>query len=193
MSLVAALAFSPMAGLAQGTTTYSGQASALRATAVGISVALADTGALPSSGGNISRSLAGINVLGFLSARALESSTSGSGNSSQSESTLSRIRLLSSLIDATAVRSQTSATCNGSTATTTGSADLVNLVIAGQPIVASDANTAISLPGGISVILNEQTSSSGGNAAAITVNALHIIAPGVDIVLGSSHSDIICP
>jgi hypothetical protein len=193
MSLVVALALSRLAGLAQGTTTYSGRASALRANAVGISTALADTGALPSTGGSISRSLAGINVLGFLSATALESSTSGSGSTSQSQSTLSNITLLGSLVAATAVRSQTSATCDGSTATTSGSGDLVDLVVAGQSIVVSDPNIAISLPGGISVILNEQTSSSGGNTAAITVNALHIIAPDLDIVLGSSHSDIVCP
>ncbi|PYR62667.1 MAG: hypothetical protein DMF87_03500 [Acidobacteria bacterium] len=58
----------------------------------------------------------------------------------------------------------------------------------------ANPNTAISLPGGIAVIINEQTSSgNGGNTAQTTVNAVHITAPGADLVVGSSHSDITCP
>jgi hypothetical protein len=70
----------------------------------------------------------------------------------------------------------------------------VSLTVAGQQIVNANPNTVISLPLGISVIINEQTSSGdGGNTAQTTVNALHVTAPGVDIVVGSSHSDITCP
>src|SRR6201984_2177169 len=58
----------PVASFAQATTTFSGEAVALRARAVGISLALSDTGALPSSGGNLSTSLASLNVLGLASA-----------------------------------------------------------------------------------------------------------------------------
>jgi hypothetical protein len=49
--LTAILALSPIASFAQATTTFSGEAVALRASVVGISLSLADTGALPSSGG----------------------------------------------------------------------------------------------------------------------------------------------
>ena len=47
--LIVGLALSPLTVLAQGTTTYSGQATALKATALGISITLADTGPLPSA------------------------------------------------------------------------------------------------------------------------------------------------
>src|SRR5437016_12117442 len=41
----------PVASFAQATSMFSGEAVALRASAAGISLALSDTGALPSSGG----------------------------------------------------------------------------------------------------------------------------------------------
>ena len=47
--LTVILAFGPVASFAQA-TTFSGEAVALRANALGVSLALSDTGALPSSG-----------------------------------------------------------------------------------------------------------------------------------------------
>ena len=191
--LVVGLALSPLTVLAQGTTTYSGQATALKATALGISITLADTGPLPSTGGSITRDLLSINVAGLITATALHSATSGSGNSSQSNTHLDSLSILS-LVKATGVSTSTTATCNGSTASTSGDTQFVSLTVAGQQIVNANPNTAISLPGGIAVIINEQTSSgNGGNTAQTTVNAVHITARGADLVVGSSHSDITCP
>ena len=190
--LTALLAFSPAFGFAQGTTTFSGEAVGLKASVVGVSLALADTGALPSSGGNLSTSLASANVAGIASADALKSSTSGSGSTSQSQATLADVNLLNALVTATAVKSNSSATCSGGQASVSGNAQLVGLTVAGQSILTSNPNFSISLPGGISVIINEQTSSSGGNAGSITVNALHVTGPSIDIVVGSAHSDITC-
>jgi hypothetical protein len=190
--LAAVLAVSPAVGFAQGTTTFSGEAIGLKASVVGISLDLADTGALPSSGGNLSTSLATVNVAGIASAEALKSSTSGGGSSSQSQSTLADVNLLNGLVAATAVKSNTSATCSGGQASVSGNAQLVGLTVAGQSILVSNPNLSISLPGGITVIINEQTSSSGGNAGSITVNALHVTGPSLDIVVASTHSDITC-
>jgi hypothetical protein len=191
--LAGVLAFSPVIGLAQGATTYSGQATALKATALGTSITLADTGPLPSTGGSITRDLPGINLIGLITATVLHSATSGSGNSSQSNTHLANLSILT-LIKATAINTSTTATCNGSTASTTGDTQFATLTVAGQQIVNANPNLAISLPGGIAVIINEQTSSgNGANTAQTTVNALHITAPGVDVVVGSSHSDITCP
>src|SRR5215472_12798095 len=103
--LTAILAFSPVVGLAQAAATFSGEAVALRASAVGISLSLSDTGALPSSGGNLSTSLASINVLGLASADALKSTASGSGTSSQSQSSVANLNLLGGLITADVVKS----------------------------------------------------------------------------------------
>jgi hypothetical protein len=86
----------------------------------------------------------------------------------------------------------TSATCSGGQAAVTGNAELVGLVAAGQSVLVSNPNLAISLPGGISLIVNEQTSSAGGNAGSITVNALHVKGPSIDIVVASAQSGIVC-
>jgi hypothetical protein len=189
--MTAILAFGPVASFAQ-TTTFSGEAVGLRASAVGISLALADTGALPSSGGNLKTSLASVNVLGLASSDTLSSSTSGSGTTSQSQSTVESLSLLGGLIAADLVKSNSSATCSGTTASTSGNAELVGLTAAGQSIVVSNPNLAISLPGGISLVVNEQTSSSGGNSGSITVNALHVTGPSIDIVVASARSGITC-
>jgi hypothetical protein len=190
--LTAILALSPVGSFAQATTTFSGEAVALRASAVGISLALSDTGALPSSGGNLSTSLASLNVLGLASADALKSATSGSGTSSQSQSSVANLSLLGGLVAADVVKSNSSATCSGGQAAVTGNAELVGLVAAGQSVLVSNPNLAISLPGGISLIVNEQTSSAGGNAGSITVNALHVKGPSIDIVVASAQSGITC-
>lgn len=190
--LTAILAFGPVASVAQATTTFSGEAVALRASAVGISLALADTGALHSSGGNLKTSLASVNVLGLASSDTLSSSSSGSGSTSQSQSTVESLSLLGGLIAADLVKSNSSATCSGTTASTSGNAELVGLTAAGQSIVVSNPNLAISLPGGISLVVNEQTSSSGGNSGSITVNALHVTGPSIDIVVASARSGITC-
>lgn len=190
--LTALLVFSPLAGFAQAATSFSGEAVALKANALGISLSASDTGALPSSGGNLSTSLASVNVLGLATADLLKSTSSGSGTSSQSESQLANLNLLGGLITARVVDSNSSATCSGSTASTSGTAQIVNLMAAGQSIVVSNPNVAVSLPGGISLVVNEQTNSSGGNSGSITVNALHVTGPSIDIVVASAHSDITC-
>jgi len=190
--LTAILAFSPVASFAQATITFSGEAVALRAKALGISLDLSDTGPLAASGGNLSTPLASVNVLGLASADALKSTASGSGTSSQSQSSVASLSLLGGLVTGDVVKSNTSATCSNGQAAVTGNAELVGLVAAGQSILVSNPNLAISLPGGISLIVNEQTSSPSGTSGSITVNALHVKGPSTDIVVASAQSGIIC-
>jgi hypothetical protein len=191
IGLVAALAFNPVSTFGQA-NTFSGQAVALRASAVGIALALSDTGPLPASGGSLKTSLASVSVLGLVSADVLSGATSGSGTSSQSQSSVADLNLLGGLVAADLVKSKSSATCSSGQATVTGGAELVGLVVAGQPVLVANPNLAISAPGGISVIVNEQTSSPSGNTGAMTVNALHVTGPSIDIVVASAHSDITC-
>jgi hypothetical protein len=63
---------------------------------------------------------------------------------------------------------------------------------AGQSVLVSNPNVAISLPGGASLIVNEQTSSRSGNSGSITVDALHVKGPSIDIVGASAQSGITC-
>jgi hypothetical protein len=190
--LTAILVLSPVASFAQATTTFSGEAVALRANALGISLALADTGPLAASGGNLSTSVASVNVVGLASADALKSTTSGGGTTSKSQSSVAGLNLLGGLVTADVVKSNSNATCSSGQASVTGGAELVGLVAAGQSVLVSNPNVAISLPGGISLVVNEQTSSPSGNTGSITVNAVHVKGPSIDIVVASAQSGITC-
>ncbi len=191
--LIALLALSPVATFAQASPTFSGQAVALRASAVGLALALSDTGPLPATGGNLKTSLPSVNILGLVSAEVLSSATSGGGTSSQSQSSLVNLSLLGGLVAADLVKSNSSASCSGGQAGVTGSSELVGLIVAGQPVLVANPNLALSLPGGITVIVNEQTSSPAGNTGTMTVNALHVTGPSIEIVVASAQSGITCP
>lgn len=194
--LTALLVYTPLASFAQAATSFSGEGIALKATApLGLALTVGDTGALPSSGGNLSTSALSINVLSLVSADVLKSTAAGSGTSSTATSQALHVNLLGGVITADVVKSNSSATCSGTTASTSGDAQLVNLVVAGQSVAVSNPNLSLTLPAGLgSVVVNQQTSSSSGaNSGSITVNALHVTGPaGLDIIVASSMSDITC-
>jgi len=190
--LIAVVGISPVTGFAQAAATFSGQAVALRASSIGLALALSDTGPLPASGGSLQTSLASVNVLGLASAEALGSATAGGGTGSQSRSSAANVSLLGGLVAADLIASNARATCSGGQAAVAGDSELVGLVVSGQPVVVVNPNLVLTLPNGISVIVNEQSSSSGGSAGSMTVNALHVTGPSIDIVVASAHSDIAC-
>jgi hypothetical protein len=187
--LVAATAGATNAGAATG---YSGQARPLSVSAFGAGISVGDTGALPSSGGSQSASLTNLNVLGLATVGLLQGTTSGSGDQSASSASLVSVSVPIIGLTADVVKSQASATCSGTTPSVSGSSQLVNVALLGLPISAPTPNVAIRLPGGISVLLNEQTSSVNGNQGSMTVNAIHVTGPGIDIVVASAESDITC-
>ena len=173
-------------------SSYSGHARPLSFSAFGAAASIGDTGELPASGGSKSAALLNLNLLGLASVGALEGTTSGSGDQATSAASLVSVSLPIVGLTVDIVKSQTTASCNGTTPSVSGSADLVNIAVLGMPITVPMPNVSLTVPGGFSVILNEQTSSSGGNAGSTTVNALHITGPSIDIVVASAHSDITC-
>jgi hypothetical protein len=177
---------------ASAATSYSGQARPLSVSAFGAGVSIGDTGPLPATGGSQSASLLNLNVLGLATVGLLQGSTSGSGDQSTSSASLVSVSLPIIGLTADVVKSQSTATCSGTTPSVSGSSELVNVTLLGLPISAPMPNVAITLPGGISVLLNEQTSSVNGNQGSMTVNAIHVTGPGIDIVVASAESDITC-
>jgi hypothetical protein len=187
--LVAALAATAASAAA---TSFSGQATAARVSVLGINLAFADTGPLPASGGSRDASLVGVNLPGVLTTGVLSASTVGRGNHSRSEASAANVAVLGNLVMATVVESQAEASCQGSEPQTSGSSNIANLVVAGQPVVVV-GSPVITLPLlGLTVAVNEQTSSTSGGHGDVTVNAVHVTGPGVDIAVASSHSDIDC-
>jgi hypothetical protein len=189
LALVAGTAASTASAQA---TSYSGRARPLSVSAVGVGVAIGDTGPLPSTGGSKSASLTSLNLLGLVSVGLLEGKTSGSGDQATSQASLVTVAIPIAGVEADVVKSQTTAQCDGATPSVSGSSDLVNVTVLGFPIAAPMPNVRITVPGGISVILNEQVSTTSGNTGSMTVNAIHVIGPGVDIVVASAESDITC-
>jgi hypothetical protein len=177
---------------ADAATSYSGHARPLSVSAFGASVSIGDTGALPSSGGSQSASLANLNLLGFATVGLLKGTTSASGDQSTSQASLVTVSVPIVGLSADVVKSQSTAQCSGTTPSVSGSSELVNVTLLGMPISAPMPNVAIVLPGGISVVLNEQKSSVNGNQGSITVNAIHVTGPGIDIAVASAESDITC-
>jgi hypothetical protein len=177
---------------ASAATSYSGQARPLSVSAFGAGVSIGDTGPLPSTGGSQSASLLDLNVLGLATVGLLQGSTSGSGDQSTSSASLVSVSVPIIGLTADVVKSQSTAQCSGTTPSVSGSSELLNVTLLGLPISAPMPNVAITLPGGISVLLNEQTSSVSGNQGSITVNAIHVTGPGIDIVVASAESDITC-
>ena len=180
------------ASSATAATSYSGQAKPLSVTAFGAGVDIGDTGALPSTGGSRTASLTNLNVLGLVTVGLLQGSTSGSGDQSTSAASLVSVSVPTIGLSADVVKSTSTAQCNGTTPAVTGSSQLVNVTLLGLPVSAPTPNVAITLPGGISVVLNEQTSKVNGNHGSVTVNAIHVTGPGIDIVIASAESDITC-
>ena len=173
-------------------TKYSGHARPLSVSAFGASVAIGDTGELPSSGGSQSASLTNLNALGFVTVGVLQGTTSGSGTQATSQASLLSVSIPIAGLSADVLKSSTTAECNGTTPSVSGSSDLVNVTVLGLPVSAPTPNVAIVVPGGISVLLNEQKSSTSGTQGSMTVNAIHVTGPGIDIVLSSAESDIDC-
>src|SRR5215471_5168744 len=76
------------------TTTFSGRATVVRATAPVVgTIVLSDTGDLPSSGGAQEASLLSVSEPGLLTADTLHATTIGQGNSSQSEASVASLTL----------------------------------------------------------------------------------------------------
>jgi hypothetical protein len=177
---------------ASSATSYSGRATVLQATVLGLPpVVLEDAGPLPPSGGAEQASLLNASVPGLLTAEVLHASTVGKGNASRSEASVAELSLTvaGNTISAGLLQARAAALCGGGGAAS-GSSDITALSVNGQTITISGApNQRVRLLVG-EVIINEQTSPGPGD---ITVNALHVIVPGVaDVIVSSAHADITC-
>ena len=196
VSLLLSLLSWPAQSASANNTTFSGEATVVQATVVGLPpIVLSDTGALDSTGGAREASLLDANVPGLLTAEVLHASTVGQGQRSSSEASVANVTLTvgGNTISAGLLRARATAECHNGTASVSGSSEIVDLVVNGQAIVVSgQPNQTISLPVG-RVIINEQQSSVSGNTGDITVNALHVMVDGVaDVIISSAHADITC-
>jgi hypothetical protein len=184
----------------QPAVAFSGQATVLRATALGITTTVSDTGPLPPSGGALQTSLLSVSVPGLLTADVAHATTIGQADRARSEASVADVSLTVGVntIAASFLRSSAMAVCTTGGPAVSGRSEIAELVINGQTIaVSGQPNQTIALPVG-EVIINEQSSSISGNTGSITVNALHVIipsvagVPGADVVVSSAHAVVSC-
>lgn len=178
--------------------TFSGRATVVDAAVAGQHIVLADTGPVSASGGSLEASLLDASVPGLLSAQVLHASTVAQGDNARSMASVADLALTvaGSSISASFVRASARASCGGAKASVSGSSEVVALTINGSTTtVSGEVGQTVPLPGGGSVIINEQTTgtSANGSGGEITVTALHVIVPGLaDVIVSRAHADIAC-
>ena len=155
---------------------------------------LADTGPLPSSGGSREASLLSASVPGLVGAEVLHATTIGQADRSRAEASVANLNLTvaGNAIGATFLMSRATAVCGPGGPSASGQSEITGLVINSRPVdVSSQPNQKVNLPTGGTITINEQTSGRDGE---MTVNALHVVVPGVaEIVVASAHADVTCP
>ena len=173
----------PKTAAAADCSTFGGRATVVQANALGIgSVVLSDTGNLDSTGGATTASLLSASVAGLVAVNVMHATAVGEGSSSQSEASVANLNLTvaGNTIGADFLVPRANAYCERGGATVSGSTEIDGLVVNGQSIVVTGSpNQTLSLPDGVLIILNEQTSSVQDQNGSITVNALHVTVPGV--------------
>ena len=188
--------------------SFGGRATAVQVLvpATGTSITLADSGALPASGGGIGAALLTGSIpsgqtagLVSLAAGTLHSAVVGLVGT-DAEASLANVSLTISgngiTVDFLMARS--TASC-GAGPTVAGSAQLASLVVNGQTItVTGAANQTVALPNGTAII-NEQLPTVAGSTGKLTVNALRVTTrdaltgqPLADVVLATADAEIQC-
>ncbi len=178
--------------------TFSGRATSVNATIGGMNAILADTGPLPSTGGYIERSLASANVLGgALTTGLLNATTQAAGDQSRSQAQVANLNLTTggNTITGDLVPASSQCTCTTGGPVCVGGIYIANLRVNGAQIAIVDqaVNQTVNLPGGGTLVYNEQIRSGAGNTASLTVNGVHVRIPATsDVTISSAQSGIVC-
>jgi hypothetical protein len=205
----------PGKGVSASATTFSGQATVVKGTVLGLPVTLVDTGPVEATGGEREQSLlcypSGTNCIvgglpdvtnGAVNLRVLHAAVVAHGNSSRAEATVAELSLANvagNSIAAEFISARAEARCTGNSASVKGSVEIVELTINGTTYdVGTEVGRRIDLPGGGVVILNEQTPVVSAGQGQIDVNAIHVRIPGpvpgtdTDLIIAAAHADIQC-
>ena len=199
-------AYGPSADLTSSSrTTFSGDARVIQATVLGLpTIIVGEAGPLDESGGAKEFSLLTISpgeTGGILSADVVHAATVGQGNHSRAEASVAdaSLNVAGNTIQADVLSSRAEARCDGTGgASASGSSEILGLVVNGRAITVSGDPNQTETIDGIKVVINEQSGSTSGNGADITVNALHVTVSNpltgqlADVVISSSHADIAC-
>jgi len=206
----AALLAWPSGGRAAASTatTFSGRATVIQGQVANIPIGpIVDTGPVSAGGGELEASLLDYQTglptppSGALSVEVLHAAVVAHGNKSNAEAFVARFSLSTPGLSmgATVLSARASATCNGSSASVSGSSEIASLRVNDQTIaVTGQANQQVPVPNLGVIVINEQIASVSGQSGEITVNALHIqltdpvLGTTTNLIVASAHADIAC-
>jgi hypothetical protein len=200
LALSLALLFSLLSvSHADALVEYGGRGIGVRAVvANGQEQTIANTGELPAAGGTLSDSVASAAISGLLDAGVIDADITGAANQTQTDASITdlAVALPGLAIGVDLLQSHALASCNGTTASVSGGATIVGLLLNGAPIVVNGTpNQTIALPLGLGqIVLNQQIALASGSVGTIEVNALRLQVPslGIDVALASSRAEISC-
>jgi len=161
-----------------------------------VPLVLSDTGNLDSTGGEKNASSQDASVLGLVSGEVLFAETIGDGIYSVSQASVGALNLTvaGNTIGADFVIAHANADCGGDVPAVSGSSEIDGLVVNGWSIpVTGLPNQTISLPGGVIMILNEQTSSVQNQSGSMALNAIHIKSLALDVLIASPSASVFGP
>jgi len=186
LSLWSAAAAAQLLGNITSSPTPSGQAAAVRSTALGLTTSLADTGTLGGATDTRNASMLSGAVSGLLAAEVLQATTLGWPDQAVSNASLANLGMMVGGVGISADFVMASATALTGAAGS-GKSLVENLAVNGSAVdVSGAANQVVEILGG-RIVINEQQASAGG----MVVNALHIVVDGVaDVVVGSASAAI---
>jgi hypothetical protein len=202
MSPIGLFHFGSSESVAWPQTTFSGQATVVDATLLGLDpILISDAGPLPPEGGAEHEHLLVVSVPGLLNAEIAHAATVGQGKAARSEASVANLSLTfgGHAISAGFLMARATAQCRGQTASVSGDSQIAELVVNGQAIsVGTSPNQEIGLVDALGIqvgriVINEQESSVDGAAGDIVVTALHVEVFGVaDVAIARAHADVRC-
>jgi hypothetical protein len=107
------------------------------------------------------------------------------GQGSAATASATKLSVVAAGLAVNALQSNASATCQGGVPVLAGSSSVAGVKIAGITVNVTGSLT-LNLLGAVVVRFNEQTVSGG----VITQRALHVTAPGLDVVAGEAIADV---
>ncbi len=188
------LAATAVRSIASSDVVYSGRAFAVTiAPANGSPQSFGDTGNVPADGTQQNASVVSQSISGLLVLKTTSATTYGLLHDEYSSVSIERVEVFRGgfpyTLTATLVSSSSHVGISGLTLL---SSQIGTLKVGGHTITVTGAvNQTVLLPGGITLILNQQNSYIQGTHVFGEVNAIHLIVPGVgEAVVGHSSSDI---
>lgn len=145
--------------------------------------------------------VASVNAFPLIQTGVINTSASDATNMATGSSDVHGVALLAGLIVADEIKAVSTTTKDGSGYhVSSAGSNLVNMLVAGIPIVGIPApNTTIQLAGIGRVVLNEQITSSSSSSAHFTVNMVHVyvtvanilnIKVGTQIIIADAYSGL---